>query len=61
MWLYNRAIRYSYSCVEVCLVRRGGNAAVEILNIAEGEKVDTIIIGSKGLNTIKEFLLGSVS
>jgi nucleotide-binding universal stress UspA family protein len=42
------------------IVRREGNAAVEILDIAEEEKADTIIIGSKGLNTAKEFLVGGI-
>jgi nucleotide-binding universal stress UspA family protein len=44
----------------VKIVRREGNAAVEILDIAEEEKADTIIVGSRGLNTAKEFLLGGV-
>jgi nucleotide-binding universal stress UspA family protein len=46
---------------EVKMLRREGNAAAEILLIADEEKVDTIVIGSKGLNTVKELLLGSVS
>jgi nucleotide-binding universal stress UspA family protein len=46
---------------EVKMLRREGNAAAEILLIADEEKVDTIVIGSKGLNTVKEFLLGGVS
>jgi nucleotide-binding universal stress UspA family protein len=41
--------------------RREGNAAAELLLLAEEEKVDTIVIGSTGLNTAKEFLLGGVS
>jgi nucleotide-binding universal stress UspA family protein len=46
---------------DVKIVRREGNAAVEILHITEEEKVDIVIIGNKGLNTRKEFLLGNVS
>jgi nucleotide-binding universal stress UspA family protein len=46
---------------DVKTVRREGNAAAEILLIADEEKVDTIVIGSKGINTVKEFLVGSVS
>src|SRR5919197_1829591 len=46
---------------DVKTIRREGNAAAEILLIAKEEKVDTIIIGSTGVNTIKEFLLGGVS
>ena len=40
---------------------RQGNAAAEILHIADEEKADTIVIGSVGINTLKEFLLGGVS
>jgi nucleotide-binding universal stress UspA family protein len=46
---------------DVKTVRREGNAAAEILLIADEEKVDTIVIGSTGINTVKEFLLGGVS
>jgi nucleotide-binding universal stress UspA family protein len=46
---------------DVKTIRREGNAAAEILLIAKEEKVDTIIIGSTGVNTVKEFLLGGVS
>jgi nucleotide-binding universal stress UspA family protein len=46
---------------DVKTVRREGNAAAEILLIADEEKVDTIVIGSTGVNTVKEFLLGGIS
>jgi nucleotide-binding universal stress UspA family protein len=46
---------------DVKTVRREGNAAAEILLIVDEEKVDTIVIGSTGVNTVKEFLLGGVS
>jgi nucleotide-binding universal stress UspA family protein len=46
---------------DVKTVRREGNAAAEILRIADEEKVDTIVIGSKGVKSVKEFLLGGVS
>ncbi len=42
-------------------VRREGNAAAEILHIADEEKVDAIVIGSTGIRSVKEFLLGGVS
>ena len=42
------------------MLRREGNAT-KILLIADEEKADTLVIGSKGLNTVKEFLLGGVS
>jgi nucleotide-binding universal stress UspA family protein len=31
------------------------------LHIADEEKADTIVIGSTGINTVKEFLVGGVS
>ncbi len=46
---------------QVKTIRREGNAAAEILHIADEENVDNIIIGSKGIKSDKEFLLGSVS
>jgi nucleotide-binding universal stress UspA family protein len=46
---------------EVKIVRREGNAAAEILQIADEEKVNTIVIGSTGINTVKEFRVGGVS
>ena len=46
---------------DVKIIRREGNAAAEILLIANEEKVDAIVIGSTGINTVKEFLLGGVS
>ncbi|HEY6882940.1 MAG TPA: universal stress protein [Nitrososphaeraceae archaeon] len=49
-----------YGIRDVKVVIRDGDAVVEILHIAEEEKVDTIIVGSKGLYTAKEFKLGRV-
>jgi nucleotide-binding universal stress UspA family protein len=46
---------------DVNTLRREGNAAAQILYIADEEKVDSIVIGSTGINTLKEFLLGGVS
>ena len=46
---------------DVKIIRREGDAAAEILLIADEEKVDAIVIGSTGMNTVKEFLLGGVS
>jgi nucleotide-binding universal stress UspA family protein len=46
---------------DVKIIRHEGNAAAEILLIANEEKVDAIVIGSTGMNTVKEFLLGGVS
>lgn len=38
-----------------------GDAATEILNYAEEQKIDLIIAGSRGLNQFQSWLLGSVS
>lgn len=38
-----------------------GNAAEKILQVAKDKKIDTIVVGSRGMSTAKEFLLGSVS
>ena len=38
-----------------------GDPAAMILSIAEHEKVDFIVLGSRGLGTIREHMLGSVS
>jgi nucleotide-binding universal stress UspA family protein len=42
-------------------IEEEGNAAEKILEIANNKEIDTIVIGSRGLSTAKEFLLGSVS
>jgi nucleotide-binding universal stress UspA family protein len=46
---------------DVKTVRREGNAAAEILRIADEENVDTIVMGNTGINTVKESLVGGVS
>ena len=45
---------------QVKTIRREGNAAAEILHIADEENVDTIVIGTIGVNSVKGFLLGGV-
>lgn len=40
---------------------RGFSAAEKILAIAEKEKVDTIVVGTKGQKPTEQFLLGSTS
>jgi nucleotide-binding universal stress UspA family protein len=47
--------------INVRAERVEGNPAEMILKIARREKPDMIVVGSRGLNTAKEFLLGSVS
>jgi nucleotide-binding universal stress UspA family protein len=38
-----------------------GDPAEEIIECAEKENMDLIVVGSRGLNAIQEFMLGSVS
>ena len=40
---------------------RGNDVAEEILCIADKQKVDTIVVGSRGIKASKEFLMGSAS
>jgi nucleotide-binding universal stress UspA family protein len=46
---------------KIYTIEKEGNAAEKILEIANNKDVNTIVIGSRGLSTAKEFLLGSVS
>jgi nucleotide-binding universal stress UspA family protein len=50
-----------YGIKDVYTIKQRGNVAEEILKIADKEKVDMIVLGSRGLSTAKVFLLGSVS
>ena len=40
---------------------QGNSSAEKILDIAETEKVDIIIVGTKGRKPLEQFLLGSTS
>ena len=40
---------------------QGNNSAEKILDISESEKVDTVIVGTKGQKASEQFLLGSTS
>ncbi|MFC5448656.1 universal stress protein [Paenibacillus aestuarii] len=42
-------------------VREGASAAKEILAYASESHADLIVVGSRGLNSLGEFILGSVS
>lgn len=42
-------------------VARIGNVAEEIINVANEEDVDLIVIGSRGMSDIRRFFLGGVS
>src|SRR6185312_11709878 len=46
---------------DVNTIKQRGDIAEKILKIADKEKVDMIVLGSRGLSTAKVFLLGSVS
>jgi nucleotide-binding universal stress UspA family protein len=52
---------YSQAFTKVEIISTAGNAGEEILKAAEREKMDTIIMGSRGLSTASKLLLGSVS
>ena len=45
---------------KITTVLRGGDPADVIVDVAEEEKVDLIIVGNKGMTSAKRFLLGSV-
>ena len=40
---------------------QGNNSAEKILDISKSEKVDTVIVGTKGQKASEQFLLGSTS
>jgi nucleotide-binding universal stress UspA family protein len=52
---------YSQAFTTVQIISAAGNAGEEILRLAEKEKIDTIVVGSRGLSTASKLLLGSVS
>jgi nucleotide-binding universal stress UspA family protein len=52
---------YSQAFTTVEITGTAGNAGEEILRAAEREKIDTIVMGSRGRSTASELLLGSVS
>lgn len=42
-------------------ILRRGDAATQILEVAQSKQIDLIIVGSRGLNQIRSWFLGSVS
>lgn len=46
--------------IEVKVTARQGNAADAILDVAEEERADLIVVGNKGMAGARRFLLGSV-
>jgi nucleotide-binding universal stress UspA family protein len=55
----SRALSQAFTTPKVISV--AGSAGEEILRLAEKEKMDTIVLGRRGLSTASELLLGSVS
>lgn len=47
--------------IDAKLVERVGDPAEKIIDEAEREHVDLVVMGSRGLNTAQRWLLGSVS
>lgn len=47
--------------LDLTLVMKMGNPAKEILDYADKAGLDLIVMGSRGLGPIREFILGSVS
>jgi nucleotide-binding universal stress UspA family protein len=47
--------------VEAALVERRGDPATMIVDEAAREEADVIVMGTRGLNTAKRWLMGSVS
>jgi nucleotide-binding universal stress UspA family protein len=43
------------------IITKEGNVANEIIKYSKSDKTDLIIVGSKGLGAVLQFLLGSVS
>ena len=43
------------------VVTKEGNVANEIVNYSKENKIDLILVGSKGLGAVMKFLLGSIS
>ena len=51
----SKALLQAFTTTEI--ISAAGNAGEEILRAAEREKMDTIVIGSRGLGTSSELLL----
>jgi len=55
----SKAISQAFTTAEI--ITTAGNPGEEILRVAEKEKMNTIVMGSRGLSTVSKLLLGSVS
>ena len=47
--------------ISASLVRKAGDPAAAILDVAESEGSDIVVMGTRGLSTAERWLLGSVS
>lgn len=47
--------------VKTKITKLKGNPSQEIIKYVNSEKIDQLVIGSRGLNTFQEMVLGSVS
>ncbi len=56
-----RGIAAESGCDDVETVVRGGYPAQQILQYAKKQRIDIIVLGSRGLSDLKGLLLGSVS
>lgn len=58
---YKTRAKESSAITSIDAIESRGDVAEEILRIADKQKVDTIVIGSRGVKASKEFLMGSAS
>jgi nucleotide-binding universal stress UspA family protein len=59
---YKSRAKESAASISIDVIEsRGNDVAEEILRIADKQKVDTIVVGDRGIKASKEFLMGSVS
>ncbi|CDI06379.1 MAG: universal stress protein [Candidatus Nitrosotenuis sp.] len=57
-----RAQKIARECgIEPKLVTKEGNIASEVIKFSKSDGTDLIVVGSKGLGAVLQFLLGSVS
>lgn len=47
--------------VKAVIVKLKGNPSLEIIKYVNEKQIDQLVIGSRGLNTLQEMVLGSVS
>jgi nucleotide-binding universal stress UspA family protein len=53
--------RLAETCINAASATPVGDAAAEIVRIAEERRADLIVLGARGLNRVKRVVLGSVS